>query len=174
MVRLSARGVTLVELMFVCGMFAVVLTVLAMSLRQTVASHKQLDEGSEVLVSLELTRLKVSNLLVRSELMGPVEVGVPDSQLPLRLFELKASGQPMLDAQGIPVVGEAATLAIEEDGKLVVRGETTQSLLARLGEGATFEATRVSESRILFRVTAGYSPEVGMKQSRELVFVAGF
>ena len=174
MVRLSARGVTLVELMFVCGLFALVLTVLAASLRQTVASHKQLDEGSEALVSLELTRLKVSNLLNRSELMGPVEVGVTDTQLPLRLYEVKASGQPVLDAQGMPVVGETAILALEGDGKLVLRGETTQAMLARLGKGATFEVTRVSESRIRFRVTAGYAPVEGMKESRELVFVTGF
>jgi hypothetical protein len=169
-VRLSARGVTLVELMFVCGLFALVLTVLAASLRQTAASQKQLDRGSEVLVTMELTRLKIGELLRRSELGAPMPYDTPANQLTVNPFRMEPSGGPQLNARGLPVVGPSATLALEGEGNLVLRGGGTQTLISRLGRDATFQVTRVSESRFLFRLTA----DDGMKEPREFVFISGF
>ena len=105
--RLSSRGVTLLELMFVCGLFLVVLTVLTMSLRQTAMSQNQLDKGSEAMVNLELSRLKLSGLLRRSELGGPLEFDTPVSELTLRLYEMN-DGRPGLNAR----LGEGSELEI--------------------------------------------------------------
>lgn len=166
--RLSSRGVTLLELMFVCGLFLVVLTVLTMSLRQTAMSQNQLDKGSEAMVNLELSRLKLSGLLRRSELGGPLEYHTPVSELTLRLYEMN-DGRPGLNAQGEPMLGEVGTLVLEE-GNLLVTGMSEPYLVSRLGEGAKLEITRISESRFRFRLQASD----GQKEPREMVFEAGF
>ena len=170
MVRLSTRGVTLIELMFVCGLFAIVLTILAVSLRQTVASQKQLDQGAGVLVSLELTRLKLSALLRRSELGDSMDFGTPSDRLTLRLHEMDSPGKPKLDALGAPIQGGLAVVMMEDEGRLVLREAAAATLVSRLGEDATFEVTRISENRFRFRLTA----DDGLGEPRELVFLSGF
>ena len=166
--RLSSRGVTLLELMFVCGLFLVVLTVLTMSLRQTAMSQNQLDKGAEAMVNLELSRLKLSGLLRRSRLGGPLEFDTPVSELTLQLYEMN-DGRPRLNAQGEPISGEMGTLVLEQ-GNLVVTGMSEPYLVSRLGEGAGFEVSRISESRLRFRLQASD----GQEKAREMVFEAGF
>ena len=168
MVRLPSRGVTLLELMFVCGLFLIVLTVLAMSLRQTAMSQQQLGKGSEAMVNLELSRLKLSGLLRRSQLGGPLDLDTPVSELTLRLYEMN-DGRPRLNAQGEPVPGEVGTLVLQQ-GNLVITGISEPYLVSHLGEGAGFEAVRISESRFRFRLQAAD----GQKEAREMVFEAGF
>lgn len=167
--RVSQRGVTLVELLFVCGLFVLVLTVLAASLKQTVASHKQLDAGSDALIGLELSRLRISDLLRKSQMATAIEPGVASGEVPLTLFQTESSGRPLLDAQGMPLPGDNVTLRLEGEN-LVLRGDTSHSLLSRLGPGAGFEATRITENRFRFKLTVDNK----LEEPRELVFEAGF
>lgn len=167
--RVPTRGVTLLELMFVGAFFLVVLTVLTLCLRQTLASQRQIDHASEAMVRLELSRLKLSGLLRRSFLDQTMELNSPASSLNLRLFQPGTNG-PALDSLGEPLPGESGTLLLDPTGNLVLQGLSNPQLVSTLGQGSSFSVTRLSESRFRFRLEA----QDAKLAAREMVFEAGF
>ena len=170
------RGVTLIELLFVCGFFAMVLTMFLVLMGRTVTSQKQLDQVTTAAVNLEVGRLKLTELLGRSRLVAPVFApAVPptpgpgtSNRLTLTLFAVDTTGDPLLDALGQPQLGNTVDVELDADNNLVYTDGAQNHLLAPLGGNALFEVERLSLSRIRVRLEVdGHE-----KTRRSLVFEA--
>ena len=170
------RGVTLIELLFVCGFFGMVLTMFLVLMGRTVNSQKQMDQVTTAATVLEVGRLKLTELLGRSRVVAPdFVVAVPPTLPPgpsitltLTLFAVDTSGEPILDALGQPQLGNTVDVVLDANKNLVYRDGAQSHLLAPLGGNAIFEVERISLSRVRVKLEVdGHE-----KTRRSLVFEA--
>lgn len=156
MVHILARrvksGATLFELLFVCGLFALVLTVLTVLLQKVVASQESATLTGDEVVSMELSRLRIAEVLSQARLVSPtIDDGVTN-QMVVRPFVVQPNGDPLLDAGGAPTVGLQATLSLDAEGRLILDRTGQDSVLSNMGEGAVLEIQRISPSRVRVRL----------------------
>lgn len=173
MVYFSKRrivGVTLIELLFVSGMFVAVLTMFLMLMSRTMNSQKQLDTVSSAATSLEVARLRLSELFRRSRLDAPIDFSAPAASVSVTLFQTRPDGSIIIDSTGQPVLGNSVDVGLDSTGNLTYLDGSAQKLLAALSPNATFEVERISSARVRVRLEV----DGHQQKRRSLVFEAAF
>ncbi|MEW6284496.1 MAG: hypothetical protein AB1758_38130 [Candidatus Eremiobacterota bacterium] len=147
------RGLTLLEVLIAGAVFsAMMLAVLAIYKTALEARVKE-DAGTATYRAAMLGMEHVQSQLRGSQLVEPSDPAAPPSMQAVYRCSQKENGRVKVDAAGLPVWGETATIRMDASGNLVREDTSGIRVLAHLGPGGSVSFhlldPRLLEVRIL-------------------------
>lgn len=165
----NRRGATVIELLVVSSIFLVMLATLWMIYNSTLKVERsvslKVDLDREVFAAVRNldAALKTSRLTQPSDWYDPQLV----ASIELTPLSLDSSGQPLINAQGIPQFGTPFTIVFQNG---VLLRPDTKRRLARLGANGDVKFIRSSLGMLEMRLKIEKTGYRGQTTSRQLAF----